>query len=225
MPLALTLAEHARFDNFYPGDNALVLQRLQGLIEMPEPGLRLALVGEPGLGKTHLLSALCKAWPSANLVAYWALDELLEYPPEAVLEGLGDEGLLCLDNIDAACGNEAWERALFNLYNELQGGDKHWILASKQSLVELPWRLADLRSRLSAFEQYRLFSCAEEFALLRFLAEQRGLSLDEATGQYILARCRRDAESMSGILGSLDEASLAAQRRLSVPFVKSVMGW
>jgi DnaA family protein len=51
----------------------------------------------------------------------------------------------------------------------------------------------------------------------------RGFELPDETAQYLLRRLPRDMATLCRFLDELDEASLAAQRRLTVPFVKEVM--
>ncbi len=41
--------------------------------------------------------------------------------------------------------------------------------------------------------------------------------------QFLQRRLPRDMESMCAFLDELDEASLAAQRKLTVPFVRAVL--
>jgi DnaA family protein len=56
-------------------------------------------------------------------------------------------------------------------------------------------------------------------------AEQRGLVMGDEVAGFILRRAPRRLGELLGILDCLDENSLQAQRRLTIPFVKSVMGW
>jgi len=58
---------------------------------------------------------------------------------------------------------------------------------------------------------------------MRLRARQRGFELPEETGRYLLRRLPRDLSALMSLLERLDTASLAAQRKLTVPFVKSVL--
>ena len=55
-------------------------------------------------------------------------------------------------------------------------------------------------------------------------ARRRGLELPVATGRYILRHTARDMGSLLTLLDRLDLASLAAQRRLTIPFVRVLIG-
>jgi DnaA family protein len=60
-------------------------------------------------------------------------------------------------------------------------------------------------------------------AALGLRARRRGLELPDETAQYLLKRMPRDLPSVFNLLDRLDEASMIEQRRLTVPFVKSVL--
>jgi DnaA family protein len=59
--------------------------------------------------------------------------------------------------------------------------------------------------------------------VLRLRAQRRGLELPEETARYLLRRVPRDLRSLCALLETLDVASLASQRRLTVPFIREVL--
>ena len=59
---------------------------------------------------------------------------------------------------------------------------------------------------------------------LQLRAQQRGCEMPDETGRYLMRRLPRDMPVLFDLLDQLDEASLVAQRKLTVPFVKSVLG-
>ena len=59
--------------------------------------------------------------------------------------------------------------------------------------------------------------------MLRARAARRGLELDDAVLDYLLRRVDRDLGSLTALLDRLDRASLAAQRRITVPFLKNLL--
>jgi DnaA family protein len=58
---------------------------------------------------------------------------------------------------------------------------------------------------------------------LRLRAAQRGLELPPETLDYLLRRMPRDLASLLTMFDRLDEASLMAQRRLTVPFIRDAL--
>ena len=218
LPLGVQLSVHARFDNFHPGPNREAVAAVRRLAE-GEGGL-VYLHGCPGSGRSHLLQAACAL---AGTAVYLPLSVL---PPEgAVFEGLEDSPLVCVDDLETVAGNAAAEGALFALFNAVrdQGGGLLFAAADRPEALGLG--LPDLVSRLNWGLVYGLkrLDDAERIAALRCHAEARGLELPEEVGRYLLRRCPRDLASLCDLLDTLDLASLAAQRRLTVPFVREVL--
>ena len=58
---------------------------------------------------------------------------------------------------------------------------------------------------------------------LRLRAVSRGLELSEEAALYLVHRLPREMQSLFAVLDQLDEASLAAQRKLTVPFLRNVL--
>ena len=52
----------------------------------------------------------------------------------------------------------------------------------------------------------------------------RGLALDAPALEWLLTRTGRDLGSLVRVLDRLDRESLAAKRRLTVPFLRGVLG-
>jgi DnaA family protein len=49
------------------------------------------------------------------------------------------------------------------------------------------------------------------------------LVLSQEVGQFLINRNSRDMNDLTHILDQLDQAAMAAQRRLTIPFIKSVL--
>ena len=82
--------------------------------------------------------------------------------------------------------------------------------------------LPDLGSRLSQWPRLALAppDDATRAAILRLRAERRGLAMDDAAIDWLLRRTRRDLGSLAVLFERLDRESLAAQRRVTVPFLR-----
>ena len=60
-------------------------------------------------------------------------------------------------------------------------------------------------------------------AALRLHAAARGLTLDAAAADFLLKRVAREMSVLTAWLARLDRASLTAQRRLTIPFIRELM--
>jgi len=94
-----------------------------------------------------------------------------------------------------------------------------------KKLRKLEVKLADLKSRLSAMLIHAIqpLSDVDKRLLIQKKAEERGLELAEEVAIFLLSRQQRDLPYLLGMLETLDQASLQAKRRLTIPFVKQVL--
>jgi DnaA-homolog protein len=223
IPLGVRLPDRAVFASFLPGHNAQALEHARRVAASPAAGITW-LCGPPGSGKTHLLQAMCAAASEHARSGYLPLAQLAALGV-GVLEGLGQLKCACLDDLEPLAGQEDWERALFGLLRELQEGGGHLAIAAQAPPALLRWRLADLGSRCAAASVFRLqpLDEREQQEALRLRAQLRGVELPEETLQWLQRRLPRDMRTLYELLDTLDEASLAAQRRLTIPFIREVL--
>ncbi len=224
LPLGVRLREAATFANFYPGGNGDIVRLLQEAA-VAEGERFIYLWGGHGTGKTHLLQALCHlAAGRGQALAFLPLREAAALSPD-ILEGLEQLPLVIVDDVDAVAGVAAWETALFHLHNRIREQGGRLIMTGLHSPAALGIALADLRSRVAGGLALHLQALSDEdkAAALRLQARQRGMEIPEEVAAYLLRRCPRDMTALFALLEVLDEASLAAQRRLTIPFVKEVL--
>jgi len=225
LTLGLQLRASARFSGFVAGAHSELCRQLQAIAAGEAPG-PLYCWGTAGTGKTHLLQASCYHADSlGRSAAYLSLRDTPRLSPE-VLGGWEHFQLVCLDDVETVAGQAAWEEALFHLYNRLSDAGSRLVVSAALAPAQSGIGLPDLVSRLAAGPVYQLHPLNDEQSLeaMRLRALQRGFDLPEDTGRYLLRRLPRDLPAMMNLLERLDSASLAAQRKLTVPFVKAVLG-
>lgn len=223
IPLGVRLPDRALFASFLPARNSEALEHARRLAQAQEGGLTW-LCGPRGSGKTHLLQAICAAAAERMRAGYVPLAQIASLGV-GVLEGLRQLECLCLDDVDCVAGEAAWERAIFALLRELEECGGRLILAAQAPPALVSWALADLGSRCAAGTvlQLRLLDEEERHAALQLRAHLRGLELPDETWQWLQRRFPRDMRTLYELLDTLDEAALAAQRRLTVPFIREVL--
>jgi DnaA family protein len=224
LPLDIGLRDGSGFHSFHPGPNAEALSALSA-VAAGEGERFVYLWGASARGKSHLLQAACRrAGELGMAVAYLPLDELMPHGP-VLLDGMDGLELLCLDDLNLLAGRRDWEIALVGLFNRMRSSGGRLVLSGDAAPAQLPLALPDLRSRLQWGLVYGLRPMDDEDTLqaLRLRARGRGLELPEETGRYLLRRFPRDMHTLFDLLDRLDTASLAAQRRLTVPFIRTVL--
>lgn len=221
LALPLRLADHAVFGSFLNAGNE-TLVALLGELSITGSGPGCWLWGASSTGKTHLLQAVCDS--AGDRSVYVPLGLLLDAGP-GLLEGLASRNLICLDDIDAIAGDERWESALFDLYNQIFDANRCLIVTAAMSPRECPINLPDLQSRLARLPAFQVRALGDDdrVSALQLRARHRGLDLPGDTARYLLNRSRRDMASLYRLLDKLDLEALRAQRRLTIPFVKEVL--
>lgn len=185
----------------------------------------LYLQGGNGSGKTHLLLAACAAAEAGGRRArYLSLARVRGHARDA-LQGVEQADLVALDDLDALAGDRDDEVALFDLHNRIRDAGVGLLYAARDVPAALPLVLPDLGSRLAQCTLLALRMLDDEgrAGVLRQRAASRGLAFDEAALEWLLRRCSRDLSDLASLFERLDRASLAAQRRLTVPFLRQVL--
>jgi len=223
LPLALRWPRRQRFEHFHAADNAAALAAVQALAQAPgAPWVYLA--GPLGSGRSHLLMAACHAASSAGrTVQYLPLAALRDQA--AAIRGVAGSELLALDDLQAIAGQREAEHALFDLYNRARAEGSALLFAADATPAALGIVLPDLRSRLGACTHYALkpLDDAQRREVLKSQAAARGIQLDEPVLDWLFSRYARDLGALLDLLDKLDRASLAAQRRITVPFLRDLL--
>jgi DnaA family protein len=212
------------FESFLPGRNAQAVEHAARVASGQVGGVTW-ICGPAGAGKTHLLQAICsRGSETGSRAGYFPLTELRSLGV-GVLDGLGLLECACIDDIERITGELEWERALFGLLREMQEKEARLIVAAQSPPALLSWKLPDLGSRFMAASifQLRKLDEREQQQALQLRARLRGFELPDDTSRWLQRRFPRDMRTMYELLDTLDEAALVAQRRLTVPFIRSVL--
>lgn len=223
LPLALRAPPDQRLERYLRAPAGL-LEQMQALAR-GEAADAAYLQGTDATGKTHLLVAGCALATSLDRQATYLGLANMRGRLRAASDGL-DADLVALDDVDAIAGNRDDEVALFDLHNRLRDAGRSVLYAASVAPDALPLMLSDLRSRLAQCTRWSLPVLDDDgrAELLRQRAATRGLDFDDAALDWMLRRCSRDLGTLTALFERLDRASLAAQRRLTVPFLRQVLG-
>ncbi|MCM2971589.1 MULTISPECIES: DnaA regulatory inactivator Hda [Larsenimonas] len=226
LPLGVGLRDDATFANFMAGGNQTLVDQL---VRQPTPTGEqfLYLWGAPESGKSHLLQAAChEASQQGISTLYLPLSDIGHFPP-LMLEDIEHLELIAIDDLDTVIGRKRWEEGLFHCFNRLRDAGRRLIIAAEKPPRQLPVKLADLGSRLSWGTTFHLkpLNDDERLEALKLRARSRGMMLPDEVGRYLCHRGPRQLTTLFDTLARLDEASLSAQRKLTIPFVKQALGW
>jgi DnaA family protein len=223
LALGVQLKERATFASFLTARNVELVAHLTH-VASTLPGGATWLAGPHTAGKSHLLQAACAAAPAGRRVAYLPLESLLPFGPGA-LDGAEHLDLACYDDVQVIAGLDDWERRLFSLWQSAQDHSRTLLFAARESPSQVPYSLPDLKSRLSSSAVFavRELNDEEQLEALDLRARLRGFELPAETARYLQRRFPRDMRSLCEVLDTLDDAAFAAQRRITVPFIKEIL--
>ncbi|MES1929604.1 chromosomal replication initiator DnaA [Salinisphaera dokdonensis CL-ES53] len=223
MILGVQLPQSATLEAFVGATNAQVRAAVEQIVDGRSE--RLFLHGPEASGKTHLLQAACRAAGDAgDRSVYVPLAQMADQA-ESLLVGLQDMDCVCIDDVGAIAGDRDAEIALLSLTDGLRASGGRLLAADRNSPREIGLTLPDLASRLGwggAVAAIELDD-SDKLDLLVERAAQRGMDLPYATARWLLRHGERDVPALMRALDTLDHASLAAHRRLTIPFVKQTL--
>ncbi|MGZ8947510.1 MAG: DnaA regulatory inactivator Hda [Methylococcaceae bacterium] len=224
LPLHFEFRANQTFDDFFPGSNLEIINHLQKSIA-GNGERQIFLWGQSGLGKSHLLQACCHEAQSRQLSSFYFALSPSELPDPALLKGLDKFDIVCFDNIEHIAGNEAWELAFFNFFNLHRDQGHTLILSAACPPTEIAIQLPDLKTRLNwgLTLQIPPLSDDDRITALIFKADQMGFEISPKAGRFLLTHYDRNLSSLWALLTKLDRASLAAKRKLTIPFLKQIL--
>ncbi len=208
--LALDLLQPLQpsLDNFVPGRNAEALAALRRAARLAARERIIYLWGEPGSGRTHLLTALASA-PRAYA---WSPVTAPEQP-----------GLALVDDVDALDGGA--QIALFNRLNAVrERADAACVIAGPVPPAQLALR-DDLRTRLAWGLAYQIHALtdAEKTEALAAHATARGVTLPTDVIGWMLTHLPRDMRTLVAALDALDACALACKKPLTLQLAKEAL--
>lgn len=223
LPLSVALHDAATFANYVPGNNQAIYQTLQQAVTTLTPNY-LYLCGTTATGKTHLLQAICQEMGQQGKTPVYLPLTYFAQVDANILEGIEHRDCVCIDDIQAIKGIPHWEEALFHLFNRLKDNNILQIVSGNVPPQELGLQLNDLVSRLAWGGIFVLQPLDDDSKIqaLQIHAARRGLIFPNEVATYLIRHGARDMHSLITWLERIDYASLAAQRKITIPFIRTL---
>ncbi len=223
LPLSLDTAPATSFASFHVDEhNRLASDAVQSFVRGELDDVQLYLWGDAGTGKSHLLSAACDAYNRQGYRIAYLPGEVVNNSESLV--GMEHVDLLCIDDLQRL--DHAAEVDLFHLINRCRAACTQLLVAADRPIDGLGLALPDLVTRLSWGLVFQLRPLSEDGLRQAFRTEieQRSLKASDEVLGYVMKRFPRRMNILKQVVDKLDEVSLMEQRRITVPFIKSVFG-
>jgi len=181
------------------------------------PSGKLALVGPPGAGKTHL----ARVWAAMAGATVISAAELPTIDPGK----FADRARLVIEDVPRIAGQRAAEAALLHLHNLVLAEGGALLVTGRSAPSRWPIRLADLASRLQGTAVARLAPPDDALiaAVLVKLFADRQLAVPPEVVAYLVVRIERSLASAERLVDALDRRALAERRAVTRPLAALVL--
>jgi DnaA family protein len=217
IPLAMRREDLANWDNWLSRPDTVALEQLL-MGQLPDHSAY--IWGVKSIGKSHVLQACCDAQGEA--ARYVPMLDLIDFPPDQVLDGAELARLVAIDDIHLAESSPGWQEPLFALFNAVQESGGQLLVTASKSPQQLLDMLPDLRSRLSSLPVFQMprFTEDQVAELLRLRGSAAGIEMADEVIRYCALRLPRDPRAVVDFINQLDQLSLAQRRGVTIPFVR-----
>lgn len=224
VPLQFEFQSNLSFDSFFPGNNAEIIEHLLHLSEN-ESEQQIFIWGESGSGKSHLLQACCQRAKSLGKDPFHLAFCKDNLPPLALLDGLETVNLVCFDDLQHIGSNPTWQQGLFNFYNSHRQNNHQLLLSADCPPKYLPFELLDLKTRMGWGLTLKIQPLREDQLIdaLTYKAHYLGFDIPATVGRFLLNHYVHDLPALWLLLEKIDRATLAAKRKLTIPFLKTIL--
>ncbi|QDU31973.1 Chromosomal replication initiator protein DnaA [Poriferisphaera corsica] len=227
------------FENFITGpNNQLAYAASVAVANQPGTAYNpLFIHGGVGLGKTHLLQAICQQILSANPdtnILYVSCDAFMNQFLECVQSGQMNEfrhryrhvDVLVIDDIHFLAKRDRTQEEFFHTFNELYQSNKQIVLSSDAAPSEIP----DLEDRLVSRFQWGLVTQVTKpgfetrVAILKAKARLRGIELPEDVINYIASKIDSNARELEGAFTTVQGHAALQDQPITLKLAQTALG-
>jgi len=190
-----------------------------------------------GLGKTHLLQAICQQAlrdDSSRRIYFTSCDDFMTRFMEAVQNGqmssfrhlFRSVDILLIDDIHDLADRERAQEEFFHTFNSLYQAGKQIILSSDASPHEIPHLEERLTSRFTSGLVVRIDRpCFEtRIEILRSKARLRGIVVPDDVLSYIAAKIDSNIRELEGAMTRLQSLCVVLEADITMELAKQAIG-
>ena len=174
----------------------------------------LNISGEAFSGKSHLINIFLKKFKGikleSNLLCNKDLNEIKVHQ-NIILENLN---------------NDINENLVYSLFNIIEQDNKYLIVTSRKPIVDLDFKLDDLRSRTKNFLLQKIEKPDDEmiYALILKNLSDKQILIEKKLINYIIKRIDRSYSKIYKFIYKIDEISLKKKKSIDLKIIKEALG-
>ncbi len=219
------------FDNFIVGSsNKFAYAASQAVASKPAGQYNpLFIYGGSGLGKTHLLYAICneirKNNPGAHIL-YTKGEIMTNEIIDAIRNGTGEEfrakyrvaDVLLVDDVQFLSGKERTQEEFFHTFDFLHSNNKQIVLTSDRPPKEIATLEERLRSRfeMGLTADIQPPDLETRIAIIRRKAESLDIPISDDIAEYIAGQLKSNVRQLEGVVKNMKAQCMLKGDKLSV---------
>jgi chromosomal replication initiator protein len=226
------------FDNFVVGpSNRLAHASCVAVSQSPGDTYNpLFLYGNSGLGKTHLLHAVCsesRQRINGAIIAFLSCEEFVNRFIRAIEEGnsagfqsqFRTVDMLVIDDVQFLREREQSQEEFFHTFNALYNNGKQIILSSDSSPAEIPSLEERLISRFSWGLVAKIDPPSHDtrVAIVQKKAHLRGLSISEEIAEYIARKVHANIRELEGALTTIYAVATTTGKEITLELAQTAL--
>jgi len=234
----LLLGQHYTFENFIVGpSNHMAYASARAVAQEPGRAYNpLFIHGPVGLGKTHLLHAVCHeflARSPSERICFLSCEEFINEfllalklnDVDRFRQRFREVHLLVIDDIHFLAGKERTQEEFFHLFNRLYQQHRQIVISSDAAPSEIP----TLEDRLVSRFKWGLVANLEQpemetrMAILRRKAELQGVEVPADVVEFIAANFRSNIREIEGALLSVMARARITSAPIDLPLAQEAL--
>ncbi len=239
LELDLILSPDFTFEHFIQGpNNELAFALAQAVADRPAKAYNpLFIHGGVGLGKTHLLQAIClrilEADPSYKIV-YVSCEKFTNQFLQCARGGdysdfrhhYREADMLVVDDIHFLSDKERSQEEFFHTFNELHQQQKQIVLSSDAAPNEIPGLTERLASRFGSgvVAQVNRPSYETRVAIIQAKAALRGVTIPGPVTDYLARKIDTNARVLEGAVHTVEAHAKHLKKKLTVDLARQALG-
>ena len=237
-PTPLVLDPRYTFENFILGpSNQIAYAAARAVADNPSRSTNpLFIYGSVGLGKTHLLQAICHellrrhagyriVYLSCETFTNQFVSALQRNRVDAFRERYRTADMLVIDDIHFLAGKERTAEEFFHTFNALHQHGRQIVISSDAPPADIP-TLTDrmiTRFKWGLVERLERPETETRMAILRHKADSAGLALPGDVVEYIAANVRDSVREIEGALASVRSRSELEKRPVDLALARAAL--
>ena len=178
------------------------------------PGKWLNIFGASGSGKTHLAKILEKRINNIKIIEAKIVND-------ETIKNLKNFDCLIIDNFE----NNVDEKLLYSILNESKQLENYVLINSINSLKNIKFKIADLKSRIDSFLHIGIELPTDDLlkVIISKTLSDKQISINPKTSDFIINNIERSYEKMFKFLKDIDEVSLSTGKSININLIKKVL--